>query len=129
MVIQWVAAVVALQLVAAVARGGETPKTTLTVFAAASLTEAFQALAGEFERATPSVTVQFNFAGSPTLVQRIRQGASADVFAAADRPNMDALVQAGAVDGAPQPRAAAAFVDSVVTPPAQAILRRFGFAA
>ena len=46
----------------------------LTVFAAASLTEVFQEIA-------PDVT--FNFAGSDELATQIREGAPADVYAAA----------------------------------------------
>ena len=100
--------IVIAAIAAASARGGDAPatsgpaKTTVIVFAAASLSEAFKALGGEFERANPGTAVQFNFAGSPTLVQQIQHGAAADVFAAADQANMQALVQAGAVAGAPR---------------------------
>ena len=58
---------------------------TLTVFAAASLTETFEQLGQEFEDANPGVTVQFNFAGSSELATQITEGAPADVFAALDR--------------------------------------------
>lgn len=75
---------------------------TVTVFAAASLTAAFQAMAGAFETAQPGMKVQLNFAGSPTLVQQIQQGAPADVFASADEANMQKLVDGGEVAGAPQ---------------------------
>ena len=51
--------------------GGEEP---LTVFAAASLTEAFTTLDGD---------ARFNFAGSDELATQIREGAEADVYAAA----------------------------------------------
>ncbi len=79
-----------------------TPATTLTVFAAASLTAAFQAVANAFEQEHPTVKVQFNFAGSSSLVEQIKQGAPADVFASADEANMQKLVEAGEVAGAPQ---------------------------
>ena len=72
------------------------------VFAAASLTSAFRAIATAFEAAHPGTTVAFNFAGSPTLVQQIREGAPADVFASADEPNMQKLVDAGAIADAPR---------------------------
>ena len=76
---------------------------TLTVFAAASLTQAFGEMGKAFEAANPGVTVTFNFAGSQTLVTQIQQGAPADVFASASGTNMDALVTAGFVDkSAPQ---------------------------
>ncbi len=63
---------------------------TLTVFAAASLTQAFGEMGKAFEAANPGVTVTFNFAGSQTLVTQIQQGAPADVFASASGTNMDA---------------------------------------
>jgi molybdate transport system substrate-binding protein len=72
---------------------------TLSVFAAASLTDSFKALGHAFEQAHPGVTIQFNFAGTPTLVTQIEQGAQADVFAAADTANMDKLKGAGFTSG------------------------------
>lgn len=75
---------------------------TISVFAAASLTDSFKALATSFQAAHPQVTVQFNFAGTPTLVTQIEQGASADVFASADMSNMDKLTAAGFTTGTPQ---------------------------
>lgn len=65
---------------------------TLTVFAAASLTDAFGEIGKNFEAANPGVTVQFNFAGSQTLRTQIEQGAQADVFASANTKEMDTLV-------------------------------------
>jgi molybdate transport system substrate-binding protein len=64
---------------------------TVDVFAAASLTDAFNALGAAFHQANPGVTLKFNFAGTPTLVTQIEQGAPADVFASADTTNMDRL--------------------------------------
>lgn len=75
--------------------------TTVSVFAAASLTSAFQAMAGAFEKDHAGVTVQLNFAGSPTLVQQIRDGAPGDVFASADEMNMQKLAEIGELAGAP----------------------------
>lgn len=75
---------------------------TLTVFAAASLTEPFTEIKALFEKATPGVTVQYNFAGSPALVTQLTQGAKADVFASADQPNMDNAVKGGVIAGTPQ---------------------------
>jgi molybdate transport system substrate-binding protein len=43
--------------------------------------------------------VQFNFAGTPTLVTQIEQGAAADVFASADTTNMDKLTADGFTSG------------------------------
>jgi molybdate transport system substrate-binding protein len=56
----------------------------LTVFAAASLTGAFQEIGGMFEKAHPGTRVRFNFAGSQQLATQLEQGAIADVFASAD---------------------------------------------
>jgi molybdate transport system substrate-binding protein len=78
------------------------PGGTVTVFAAASLTASFQSMATAFEKGHPGEKVQLSFAGSPTLVQQIQQGAPADVFAAADEANMQKLVDGGAVAGPPQ---------------------------
>jgi molybdate transport system substrate-binding protein len=75
---------------------------TISVFAAASLTDSFKALGAYFQGANPGVTVQFNFAGTPTLVTQIEQGASADVFASADTTNMDRLKNDGYTTGTPQ---------------------------
>ncbi|GAA5151565.1 molybdate ABC transporter substrate-binding protein [Amycolatopsis dongchuanensis] len=74
---------------------------TLTVFAAASLTESFNALKTEFEASHPGVTVKYSFGGSSSLVQQLTNGAKADVFASADQTNMDKAVQGGVIDGAP----------------------------
>jgi molybdate transport system substrate-binding protein len=65
---------------------------TLTVFAAASLTNAFEEIGKNFEADNPGVNVGFNFAGSQTLRTQIEQGAQADVFASANSKEMDALV-------------------------------------
>lgn len=79
------------------------PPATLTVFAAASLTESFGELGKLFEEQHPGVTVVFNFAGSQQLVQQLAQDAPADVFASANNPQMQAAVDAGRVDaGSPQ---------------------------
>ena len=73
---------------------GNSPPDTLTVFAAASLTEAFTEMAGAFETENPHVDVQLNFAGSQTLRLQIEQGAQADVFASANQLHTDALREA-----------------------------------
>jgi molybdate transport system substrate-binding protein len=74
------------------------PQTTLTVFAAASLTEAFSEIATAFEATHPGVDVTLNFAGSNTLRAQIEQGAQADVFASANIKEMDSLVKIGLVN-------------------------------
>ncbi|WP_211329025.1 molybdate ABC transporter substrate-binding protein [Thermomonospora umbrina] len=75
---------------------------TLTVFAAASLTESFTALGRTFERTHPGVDVRFSFGGSSTLAQQIAQGAPADVFAAASPATMKPVADDGLTSGAPR---------------------------
>jgi molybdate transport system substrate-binding protein len=66
---------------------------TLTVSAAASLTEAFEA----YGEALPG-TQRFSFAGSDALAAQIRQGAAPDVYAAADTAYPEGLAAAGLVE-------------------------------
>jgi molybdate transport system substrate-binding protein len=68
---------------------------TVTVFAAASLTESFTKIGKDFEAANPGATVKFSFAGSSTLANQINQGAPADVFASAAPANMKTVTDAG----------------------------------
>ncbi len=72
---------------------------TLTVFAAASLTEAFTELGDDFEAEHPNLQVTFNFAASSALAQQINEGASADVFASADEANMKKVTDAANAGG------------------------------
>ncbi len=77
---------------------------TLTVFAAASLTDAFTEMGVQFEAAHPDVQVVFNFAGSQQLAQQLVQGASGDVFASANEKQMDNVVENGRIAATtPQP--------------------------
>ena len=76
---------------------------TLTVYAAASLTEAFTEIGRAFEVEHSGVTVVFNFGGSQNLRTQIEQGAQADVFASANTKEMETLVSQNMVEaGAPQ---------------------------
>ena len=68
---------------------------TVTVLAAASLTEAFGTLAKQFEAAHPGVTVKLSFGASSALAQQINGGAPADVFASAAVKNMQQVISAG----------------------------------
>ena len=68
---------------------------TLTVFAAASLTDVFTDLGNQLEKANPELDVRFNFAGSSVLATQITQGAPADVFASANQPQMKVVTAAG----------------------------------
>ena len=69
----------------------------LTVFAAASLSQAFSAAQGSLQRDHPGLNLRFSFAGSQQLVTQLTQGAPADVVATADEASMSRLVAAGLV--------------------------------
>lgn len=69
----------------------------LTVSAASSLTQAFQAIGAAYEKDKPGVRVSFNFAASGPLLAQIRQGAPVDVFASADQDTMYRASAAGLI--------------------------------
>ncbi|MEU7905061.1 molybdate ABC transporter substrate-binding protein [Actinoplanes sp. NPDC049118] len=73
---------------------------TVTVFAAASLTESFTTIGRDFETAHPGSKVVFSFAGSSALAAQINEGAPADVFASAAPANMKIVTDAGNGAGA-----------------------------
>jgi molybdate transport system substrate-binding protein len=62
---------------------------TIRVFAASSLKEAFTAIARGYESSHPGVKVSLNFGGSQLLAAQINHGAPADVFASAAKKNLD----------------------------------------
>jgi molybdate transport system substrate-binding protein len=99
------------------AEGASAPpgQRTLTVFAAASLTEVFTQLEPRFERANPGVDVRFNFGASSDLAQQIVNGGPADLFAAANTSTMTTVADAGLVDGGST--VFATNVLEIVTPP------------
>jgi len=74
---------------------------TLTVLAAASLTETFNALEKRFETDHPGVDIKLNYAGSSDLAQQIVNGAPADVFAAASDATMKTVTDARLAAGPP----------------------------
>ncbi len=67
----------------------------LVVFAAASLTDAFDDVGDAFTAAHPEVSITFNYAGSSSLAASITEGAPADVFASANPAEMANVVDAG----------------------------------
>ncbi|MEO7836480.1 MAG: molybdate ABC transporter substrate-binding protein [Acidimicrobiales bacterium] len=67
----------------------------MTVFAAASLTEAFTELGAAFEADHPLVMVSFNFSASSALAQQVNDGGPADVFVSADEASMAEVTDAG----------------------------------
>lgn len=100
---------VAALVLAGCASGGAAPESSteatasddaltgeLTIFAAASLTAAFDELSAEFEDLHPGVDVRpITYDGSSTLATQIEEGAPVDVFASADEANMQRVVDAG----------------------------------
>jgi molybdate transport system substrate-binding protein len=61
----------------------------IVVFAAASLTDAFNEIGAAFKQTNPHATITFNFGASSQLRTQLEQGARADVFASADQAQMD----------------------------------------
>lgn len=76
---------------------GSTNDKILTIFAAASLSEAFTRMAEEYEALNPGSEVAINFAGSQQLAQQLTQGASTDVFASANYRQMENVIESGRV--------------------------------
>jgi molybdate transport system substrate-binding protein len=76
-------------------------QSTLTVFAASSLTDAFKEIGAIFAAGT-GTPVTFNFGASTQLRTQLEQGAAADVFASADTVQMDRAKQAGVIAGQDQ---------------------------
>src|SRR4029079_1868062 len=101
LMIRKVAAALALVTLLAARRPAQA-KTTLHVFAAASLIDAFDAIAKGFEKANSGVEVRVQYAGSQTPAAQIEQGAEADVFASADDRWMHSVSEKGFVDGEPK---------------------------
>jgi len=74
---------------------------SVTVLAAASLTESFNQIGKDFEAANPGIKVTFSYGGSSGLAQQITSGAPADVFAAASPATMKTVTDAGDATGTP----------------------------
>lgn len=83
---------------AAPASAAPARQATLTVFAAASLTDAFKEIGQAFE-AEKSIPVTFNFGASTQLRTQLQQGAVADVFASADQVQMNNARHDGSIAG------------------------------
>ncbi|MDO4916535.1 MAG: molybdate ABC transporter substrate-binding protein [Rothia sp. (in: high G+C Gram-positive bacteria)] len=68
-------------------------KSSVQVFAAASLNSAGAELEKAFEESHPNTDISFNYAGSSKLVQQIQQGATPDILVTADQSTMDGAVK------------------------------------
>jgi len=94
--------VMALWVLTGCATASDTPQSeTVTVFAAASLTDTFTQIADDFEADHPDVSIRLSFAGSSDLATQIVEGAPADVFASADEAQMQNVADAGLTAAAP----------------------------
>jgi molybdate transport system substrate-binding protein len=96
------------------AAAGDGPTGTVDVFAAASLTEAFEQIGSDFERANPGTSVVLNLGASSALAQQVVAGAPADVFAAASPAPMQTVTDAG---DAAAPRTFARNALEIAVPP------------
>lgn len=94
--------------------GGDGLRGTVDVFAAASLSEAFERIGSDFEQDNPGTTVVLNLGASSALAQQIVAGAPADVFAAASPATMATVTDAG---DAAFPRTFARNVLEIAVPP------------
>ena len=83
---------------------------TVTVFAAASLTDAFTKVERTLEGANPGLDIVNNFAGSQALVTQLTEGAPADVAAFAANTAMTNAIEADVISGEPQ-----TFAENVLT--------------
>lgn len=86
---------VALVVAAAACSAPGAGRPSLTVVAAASLTEAFTEIARRFEAEHPGTDVELAFAATPAAAHQVRAGAPADVVATAERAVVDALAADG----------------------------------
>lgn len=73
----------------------------VVVFAAASLTDAFEEIEQGFVQQHPDAEIVFNVAASSALARQVNQGAPADVFASANDAQMTEVTDAGNVAGEP----------------------------
>ena len=71
------------------------PKRSLNVFVASSMTEFAEVIRVDFERKYPEIDVRLNIAGSGALVNQIVEGASADLVLLAGATHMDRLQKDG----------------------------------
>ncbi|MGI8986625.1 MAG: molybdate ABC transporter substrate-binding protein, partial [Nocardioidaceae bacterium] len=104
-----------LLLLALTACSGGDGRVELRVLAASSLSGAFDTLESTYEDEHPDVDVVLSHDSSATLVAQVVAGAPADVLATADMQTMATVVDAGLVEGDPQPFATNTL--ALVTPP------------
>lgn len=89
---------------------------TITVFAAASLSKAFEEIGEQFTEST-GIGVTFSYAGSQDLVAQVLEGAPADVLATADELTMQRVVTEAPELVVDEPRSFATNTLIIATPP------------
>jgi molybdate transport system substrate-binding protein len=87
----------ALPALAVAWAGVQVHAATITVFAAASLTDGLREIARNYQNKTGD-KIEFNFAASSLLARQIEEGAPADIFFSADEAKMDALEKKGLIE-------------------------------
>lgn len=70
----------------------------ITVFAAASLTNALQDIVSQYEKNKHEIKIVTSYASSSTLARQIEQGAPADLFISADQQWMDYATQKNSIE-------------------------------
>ncbi|MDZ4768062.1 MAG: molybdate ABC transporter substrate-binding protein [Chloroflexota bacterium] len=99
---KWSLIMLCAALLCAGARLGAQETQTVTVFAAASLAEAFEAIGTVYAAENPGVEVIFSFASSSDLAAQLAEGAPADVFASANSRQMTVARDADRIAGRPR---------------------------
>lgn len=70
----------------------------VTVFAAASMTNALEEVAAQYKKVNPNEEIIFSFASSSVLARQISEGAPADLFVSADQKWMNFLAEKQAIE-------------------------------
>ncbi|MFE8699488.1 molybdate ABC transporter substrate-binding protein [Cytobacillus sp. FJAT-54145] len=97
--LQYICLAALILLITACAPDQSQPKkVTLTVSAAASLNSTLTEIKTMFEEQHQNIEIIFNFAGSGSLQQQIRQGAPVDIFISASEEHFDQLVKEKLID-------------------------------
>jgi molybdate transport system substrate-binding protein len=76
----------------------ESQKISLTISAAASLSDALIEIQTMFQEENPHIDLTMNFGSSGTLKQQILQGAPVDLFFSASNYQFDVLIKKGLID-------------------------------
>jgi molybdate transport system substrate-binding protein len=84
-------AVLALTVLSVVPVASSAASKTVTVFAAASMTESMNEIAGLYKAVAPDVEIVYNFDSSGTLKTQIQEGADCDIFISAGQRQMNQI--------------------------------------